>query len=181
MTAPSGLWSRWRVRTGYPVALVCFWLAWPTPRTLAAGAGIAALGLVLRAAAAGHLRKHEQLSTSGAYAYTRNPLYLGSALLAAGFAVAGRSWIVAAILAAYFALFYPVVMRREEHELRAAYGAAFDAYAACVPLFLPRPTPGVTSALRFSWPVYRRNREYQALVGFLAGVVLLCLRMYARP
>ena len=178
MTTPGEFSARWRVRLGYPVALVCLWLARPTPAWLAAGAVAAALGLVLRVAAAGHLRKHEQLATSGPYAYTRNPLYLGSALLALGFAVACHSWAVAAILTVYFALFYPAVMRWEEQELRARYGGAFDDYAACVPLFWPRLTPARTSGSaggRFSGALYRRNHEYQAALGFLAGIALLWL------
>ncbi len=174
---------RWRVRLGYPVALVCFWAARPVPKWLAIGAGIAVCGLGLRAAAAGHLRKHEQLSTAGPYAYTRNPLYLGSALLAAGFAAASHSLIVAVILAVYFAAFYPAVMRGEEQELRARYGAAFDAYAARVSLFWPRPIPAGAphdAGASFSWAVYRRNREYRAVLGFLAVIALLWLRMSLR-
>ncbi len=180
MAAPGEFSTRWRVRLGYPVALACFWLARPALKWLAVGAGIAGVGLVLRGTAAGYLRKHEQLSTAGPYAYTRNPLYLGSAWLAAGFLVACHSWIVAAILAAYFALFYPAVMRREEQELRARYGEAFEDYAARVPLFWPRPKPpGIRGQAneRFSWAIYRRNREYQVALGFLAVIALLWLKM----
>ncbi len=180
MAVPGEFSMRWRVRLGYPAALACFWLARPTPKWLAVGAGVAGIGVVLRGAAAGYLRKHEQLSTAGPYAYTRNPLYLGSAVLAAGFLVACRSWIVAAILAAYFVLFYPAVMQREEQELRARYGAAFEEYAARVPLFWPRPklagARGDTNE-RFSWAIYRRNREYQVALGFLAVIALLWLKM----
>lgn len=175
---PAGeLWMRWRVRVGYPVALVYALLAKPAVWTIAAGAAIAVLGLLVRARAAGHLRKHEALSTGGPYAYTRNPLYFGSALLAAGFLVAGRSWLAALVVGAYFALFYAAVMRREERELRAHYGAAFDEYAARVPLFWPRRTPAGTARSDFSWELYRRNREYQAALGTLAGLLLLWGKM----
>jgi hypothetical protein len=184
MTTPGEFWTRWRVRLGYPVAIACFLLARPTPTCLAIGAGIAALGLVLRGAAAGRLRKHEQLATAGPYAYTRNPLYLGSALLAAGFLVASRSWIAAGLLSTYFVLFYWVVMRREEQELRARYGTAFDDYAARVPLFWPRVTPrelpGASGHNGFSWSLYFRNREYRAALGWLVGVAALWLWMYRR-
>lgn len=184
MTSPGEFWTRWRVRLGYPVAITCFLLARPTPMCLTIGAGIAALGLVLRGAAAGHLRKHERLATSGPYAYTRNPLYLGSALLAAGFLIASRSWVAAALLSAYSVLFYLVVMRREEQELRAQYGTAFDDYAARVPLFWPlvrpRELPGESGNEGFSWNLYFRNREYRAALGWLVGVAALWLRMY-RP
>jgi len=175
---PAGeLWMRWRVRVGYPVALVYALLAKPTPWSIAAGAAIASLGLLIRARAAGHLRKHEALSTTGPYAYTRNPLYFGSALLAVGFLLAGRSWVAALVVGGYFALFYSAVMRREERELRAHYGAAFDDYAARVPLFWPRLTRAEAARSDFSWEVYRRNREYQAALGTLAGLLLLWGKM----
>ncbi len=169
--------ARWRVRAGYPVALAAWVLAHPTPSAIAIGAGVAVLGLLVRGAAAGHLRKGQGVAASGPYSFTRNPLYLGSALLAAGFVIAGHSWIAAVLVAAYFVLFYPAVMRREEQELRAVYGAAFGEYAACVPRFWPRLAPEARGAAPFSWAQYRRNREYQAALGFLLGVALLWLRM----
>lgn len=173
MSARGEIWMRWRVRLGYPLALVYGWLADPTPAGIAIGGAVALAGLLIRGAAAGHLRKHEALATSGPYAYTRNPLYVGSALLAAGFLFAGHSWVAAALIVAYFALFYSGVMRREEQELRARYGAAFEDYAARVPLFWPRLTPAGSSDLAFSWERYRRNREYQAALGVAFALALL--------
>jgi protein-S-isoprenylcysteine O-methyltransferase Ste14 len=178
---------RWRVRFGYLVALVFFLLAAPTPRSIFYGCIIACLGLLIRAAASGHLRKGQQLATTGPYARVRNPLYLGSAFLAAGFAIAGASWWAAALVAGYFVIFYSVVMRNEEADLRASFGAPFDEYAAHVPLFFPRligagygssaaGKPGGT----FSWAQYQRNREYQAVIGMIAGLVALWLRMWLR-
>jgi protein-S-isoprenylcysteine O-methyltransferase Ste14 len=174
---PGELWMRWRVRVGYPVALVYVLLARPAALSLAAGGAIAILGLLVRALAAGHLRKHEALAVTGPYAFTRNPLYFGSALLAAGFLVVGRSWVAAAIVAAYFVLFYAAVMRREAQELRARYGTTFDDYAARVPLFWPRLIPAASPRAAFSWELYRRNREYQAALGALAGLLLLWAKM----
>ncbi|HXZ19192.1 MAG TPA: methyltransferase [Candidatus Acidoferrales bacterium] len=171
--------TRWRVRIGYPVGLACFALARPTLQTLSAGAIFAVIGLAIRAGAAGHLRKHELLATAGPYAWTRNPLYLGSLLLGMGFLLASRSWIAAALAALYLAVFYPGVMRREEEELRAEYGAAFDEYARRVPLFWPRP-PGKSAAEPFSWTQYRRNREYQALAGAVLAFAILTLEMFWR-
>ena len=129
---------RQRVRVGLPLVLVCAWLARPTPAAIAVGAAIALLGVAIRGAAASHLTKHDALATSGTYAITRNPLYLGSALIACGLLVAGRSWIAGFLCVAYFAVFYPSVIEREERRLRARYGAAFDEYAATVPRFWPR-------------------------------------------
>ena len=89
---PRKFWMRWRVRIGYPVALLYLVLAQPTRHWIAMGAAVAGFGLLIRAIAAGYLRKDRELATSGPYSRTRNPLYLGSAFLAAGFAIAGHSW-----------------------------------------------------------------------------------------
>jgi len=166
---------RFRVRLGYPVALVFLAFARPLQDSILIGGVIAMLGLCVRAAAAGHLRKHEQLAIAGPYARTRNPLYLGSALMAAGFLVAGRfwveeGWIAAVVVAAYFGYFYRAVMKREEGELRARYGPVFDEYAAQVPLFLPRLGSKTAASEGFSWAQYWRNREYQAALGVLGGM-----------
>jgi protein-S-isoprenylcysteine O-methyltransferase Ste14 len=168
--------SRWRVRLGYPLAIVMLWLARPTPPSIVFGGLIGAIGLLVRAYAAGHLHKQQVLTTTGPYAYTRNPLYLGSAILAAGAVVAMRSWISAVILCGYFALVYSMVMKREEQELRTQHGAAFNEYARTVPLFLPRRTPANLSSGSpgtFSFAQYRRNREYRAAIGFLLFLTLL--------
>jgi len=168
--------ARWRVRLGYVLAIVVLWLARPTPLSLLLGFVVGASGLALRAYAAGYLHKQEILTTTGPYAYTRNPLYLGSSILAAGVAIATHSWWVAALVLVYFALVYRMVMRREEMELRAKHGAAFDGYAARVPLFFPRlggaarkDTPGS----KFSWAQYKKNHEYEAALGFLVLLVVL--------
>ena len=147
---------------------------------LLCGAGIAILGLLLRGYAAGLLRKHKQLAISGPYAFTRNPLYLGSAFLAAGFSVASHSWISTLLLAAYLAVFYPVVIRREQAELKTLYGAAFVEYASQVPAFWPRLSPAMASTERFSWPLYRQNREYEAAIGLAVAMAILWVLMLWR-
>jgi protein-S-isoprenylcysteine O-methyltransferase Ste14 len=177
---------RWRVRVGYPVAAVYWLLASPTPRSILAGAVGAAIGLLIRGAASGHLRKYEELATQGPYARTRNPLYFGSAFLAVSFAIAGKSWVAAGIVLVYFAVFYYAVMRNEESDLHARYGEAFDDYAVQVPLFFPRlaaSLPNTTARAggqRFSWTQYRRNREYQAFIGAISGFGILWLRMWVK-
>jgi len=180
-------WARWRVRLGYPVALIYWVLAMPSPRSIAMGGIVAAFGLLIRALASGHLRKDEQLATTGPYACTRNPLYLGSALLAAGFVIAGLSWMGGAIVSIYFTVFYYAVMRSEESDVRERFGAAYDEYARQVPFFFPsyrRSAVPTTSAqpmsTPFSWAQYSRNREYQALIGTLAGLAAVWLRMWIR-
>jgi protein-S-isoprenylcysteine O-methyltransferase Ste14 len=180
MSGATNFWIRWRVRTGYAVGLAAFRFANPQPKWIICGAGVAALGLLLRAAAAGHLHKHEKLAATGPYAYTRNPLYLGSSLLGAGFGVASHSWVSTALLAAYLLVFYPVVMRREEKELEKLYGSEFVVYAARVPAFWPRLFANNSSGERFSWALYRRNREYEAAIGSVLAVALLWVLMLWR-
>lgn len=189
MSGERKFWMRWRVRFGYPVAVLYWMAASPRPRWIAAGAVVAFFGLTVRAMAAGHLRKSQELTTSGPYARTRNPLYLGSAILGAGFVIAGHSWLAGSIVAIYFSVFYYAVMRNEEEELRARYGRAFAEYAARVPLFMPRPFAGddqpsvngrtiVPHERRpFSWSQYWRNREYQALIGTILALGLVWARM----
>lgn len=177
VSAATNFWIRWRVRVGYPVGIAAFWFARPQPKWLACGVAIAVLGLLIRGYAAGHLRKHKQLATSGPYAYTRNPLYLGSVLLAAGFCVASHSAISTVLLAVYLIVFYPVVIRREEFELRTLYGDAFADYASRVPAFWPRLSCEKSQGQHFSWTLYRQNREYEAEIGLAVAMAILWLRM----
>lgn len=173
MSGGTNFWIRWRVRVGYPVGIAAFVFARPQWKWLLCGVGIALVGLLVRGYAAGHLRKHEQLATSGPYAFTRNPLYLGSVLFAAGFSVASHSWISSALLAAYLAVFYPVVIRREQAELKTLYGSAFREYAARVPAVWPRLTPATSGGEHFSWAQYRKNREYEAAIGLAVAMLIL--------
>jgi protein-S-isoprenylcysteine O-methyltransferase Ste14 len=166
----------WRVRLGYLLAIAVLFFAKPNPKSVVIGAIIGAFGLWLRGYAAGFLKKQEVLTTTGPYAFTRNPLYLGSAILASGAAWAMHSWISATILGAYFAVVYCVVMRREEGELRGHFGQEFEKYAKVVPLFFPRLGPSRMegeNAGAFSFAQYKKNHEYQAALGFLFLLALL--------
>jgi protein-S-isoprenylcysteine O-methyltransferase Ste14 len=170
MSAAGNFFVRWRVRLGYPLAVAVLYFAWPSPRSILLGALVGVIGLWVRAYAAGYLHKQEVLTVTGPYAYTRNPLYLGSAVLALGAGIATRSWISASILIVYFAVFYSMVMWREANELHLRHGASFEEYARAVPLFIPRLTAAklsADSAGAFSLAQYRKNHEWQATVGFL--------------
>jgi len=159
-------WVRWRARLGFPLAAVCLYFARPLPGSILAGGAMALIGMAIRAAAAGHLQKGQTVAMFGPYARTRNPLYLGSALLALGFVIAVRSWVAAVLVAAYYLALYPFLMRREEAELSARFGSAFDEYARSVPMFWPRlRRNSPTGGWQFSWTRYARNREYQTALG----------------
>src|SRR2546430_10290300 len=183
MSAAGNFFVRWRVRLGYPLAIAVLYLSRPTPRSIFLGALVGVIGLWLRASAGGYLHKQEVLTVTGPYAFTRNPLYLGSAVLALGAAIATRSWVSASILLLYFAIFYSMVMRREEKELRLQHGAAFEEYARAVPLFLPRLQPAKltrASSGVFSFVQYKKNHEWQAALGFLLLIAALLLIWYFR-
>ena len=183
MSLPGAFFTRWRVRLGYPLAVVVVWFSRPAPRSILLGGLVGALGLCLRSYAAGYLHKQEVLTVSGPYAYTRNPLYLGSATMALGAAVAMVSWISASLLLVYFAMFYFPVMRREERELHTRHGAAFAEYARMVPLFLPRLRPSklpAGSSGAFSFAQYKKNHEWQAALGFVLLLGVLVLIWYLR-
>jgi protein-S-isoprenylcysteine O-methyltransferase Ste14 len=185
MSAPGSFFVRWRVRLSYPLAIVVLWFARPTPRSILLGALAGVVGLWVRAYAAGYLHKQEVLTVTGPYAYTRNPLYLGSAILALAVGIATRYWISASILIVYFAVFYSIVMRREENELHLRHGVSFETYARAVPLFIPRLTLVKLSgdaAGSFSLAQYRKNHEWQAAAGFLflLAVLLVIWRLRLR-
>ena len=172
--------ARWRVPLSFGVAAAYFVLAQPTPGLLAAGAAIAAAGIALRALAVGYLRKGKALTTAGPYAHVRHPLYLGSAFITAGFAVAaGRVWLGLLLVVVFAALYLPVMLR-EEAELRVRFSDSYARYAAAVPRLLPRLRPsaiGDDEAQRFNWELYWHNRECRALVGYLAALLLLYLKI----
>jgi len=170
MSNAATLFARWRVRLGYILAVFVLIFARPTRQSVALGAVIGLVGLWLRAFAAGYLHKQEKLTVTGPYAHTRNPLYLGSAILALGAGIATYSWISAGILLVYFSVVYSVVMLREERELLGHHGEAFKQYAASVPLFFPRFTAARMNAANggsFSFAQYKKNHEYQAALGYL--------------
>lgn len=176
MSGWSRVARRIRVPLGFAFASIYLWLAQPTWRAIVTGSAIAAIGVVLRALASGHVRKDAELTVSGPYAYTRNPLYLGSSIIAAGFAVAARSWWIVLAMAVIFAAVYVPVIRSEEAYLRTQF-PEFDAYARAVPRFFPRWHSTAVTSGRFSPELYRKHREYNALAGTIAMMAALALKL----
>jgi protein-S-isoprenylcysteine O-methyltransferase Ste14 len=170
---------RIRVPLGFLFALFYFWVARPTWRSMALGAIVVAPGLLIRALASGHVRKNESLATSGPYAYTRNPLYLGSLLMGVGFAVAARSWAVGVALLVMFFVIYLPVIRDEEAFLRRMF-PEFEEYTRRVPRMFPRLTPLSDTQSEvgagFSLDLYLKHREYNALLGVVAMTAALIVK-----
>jgi len=184
VSAAGSFFARWRVRLGYPLAIVVLYFSKPTPRSILLGAVVGVLGLSVRAHAAGYLHKQEVLTVAGPYAHTRNPLYLGSAILAFGAGMATHSWISALILIVYFAVVYSIVMQREASELLLRHGVSFEEYARAVPLFIPRLTAAKLtgdSGGSFSFAQYRKNHEWQASLGFLFLLIVLSMLWFLHP
>jgi len=171
---------RIRVPLGFLFAVLYFWLARPSWRSLMVGAAVVAPGLLIRALASGHVRKNEALATSGPYAYTRNPLYLGSLVMGVGFCVAARSWWVGVVLVVMFLAIYLPVIRDEEAFLRRTF-PEFEEYARRVPRMLPRLTAqsgeGNEGSAGFSLELYLKHREYNALLGAVGMMGALIVRM----
>jgi|SRR5271166_468970 len=181
---PVWSWSRIarriRVPLGFFFAAFYLWRARPDWPSLVAGGAVAAVGLFVRAMASGHVKKNEQLASTGPYAYCRNPLYLGSIIVAIGFAIAARDVWIAAAIVALFVMVYVPVMRSEEAFLRQHF-AEYENYASRVPRLLPKTLwfAGLTSG--FSRELYRQHREYNAFIGAAAILAALVVKMVWFP
>jgi protein-S-isoprenylcysteine O-methyltransferase Ste14 len=177
--------TRARVPLGFVFAAAYLWFARPDWTSLLVGVAIVAAGIIVRALASGHIQKNAALATTGPYAYTRNPLYLGSIIIAAGFIVAARNvWIGMGALAMFAFIYLPVITAEEKY-LRSAF-SGYDRYASEVPRFLPRLTryrSGVDveeSTGRFSAALYLRHREYNAALGSALMLGALVLKMLVK-
>ena len=176
MSSWSRIARRIRVPLGFALAAVYLWRARPSWEFLAAGGVLIALGLALRACASGHLRKNTEVTTTGPYARVRNPLYLGSLIVAAGFALAARDWWLAAAMLIFFLAVYLPVILAEEAWLRANF-PEFEEYGRRVPRLWPRWGGASAGEGRFSRELYLRHREYNALLGAVAMLAALVVKL----
>lgn len=166
--------QRLRVASGFVLLLAFAVFAKPDLASMLIGLPASFIGLAIRTWAAGHLRKNQQLTTSGPYAYVRNPLYIGTLLAALGLVIASQSTTLFIIFLIAFLLIYLPVMELEEQHLRDIF-PDYAAYAARVHRLLPW-SRWSHSHHAFSWSVYRRNKEHKAALGFLVAVAWLVLR-----
>ena len=165
--------QRLRVPLGFVIAAAVLYLATPTGILILAGLPIALCGAILRTLAAGVIRKDSVLTTSGPYAWTRNPLYLGSSLLGLGFAMMSGSWIAAALIILPSFVIYPNVIQKEEAHLARLFPDSFRDYCKSVPRFVPRFRAANGT---FSTQQYLANREYNTVLGFIAVLSLFILK-----
>ena len=170
--------QRIRVPLGFTFAILFLVFAKPIILTIAIGGIVAFIGVAIRAWSSGHIRKAKELAISGPYAYTRNPLYVGSFILGVGFTVASGVWWLALIFSALFIGIYLPVMRVEAEDIRDIFGADFDEYELNVPLFMPRLTRWQRTGVKFDFQLYLRYREYRAAIGAVVAVAVLAAKAY---
>ena len=164
---------------GVCFAVVFLWLARPTWLTLGLSLLLVAPGVWLRGYAAGYVRKNAELTRTGPYGHTRNPLYLGSMMIAFGFAGAAGSWVILILLAVLFGVIYVPTILSEEAYLREHF-AGFDEYAKAVPRLLPRwPAATGEAAGGFSKELYLHHHEYNASIGAVAIYAALAVKLVA--
>ncbi len=168
--------AKLRVPSGFVLVATFAWLSRPSVSSLAMGVPVSLAGLALRAWAAGHLEKNRELTCSGPYAFVRNPLYIGTSLVAAGLVVASQRWLLAVIFAAVFLFVYLPVIELEEQHLRSLF-PDFKSYEERVSKLIPSLRPEL-GGKAFRWSTYRVNREYEASLGFLAGLGVLLLKVF---
>lgn len=167
---------RIRVPLGFLLAAIFLWLARPAYISLACSLLLVVPGLAIRVAASGHVKKNRELTTTGPYAYTRNPLYLGSILIGVGFALAARSpWFAIALLVMFLAVYMPVI--RSEEELLQTTFSNFGEYRRQVPRLLPRFNPASLEHAAFSARLYLQHREYNAIIGAAALYAALLVKL----
>ncbi|MEP6788361.1 MAG: isoprenylcysteine carboxylmethyltransferase family protein [Acidobacteriota bacterium] len=172
------LLQRLRVPLGFLFAIIFLIFARPTMLTVAIGGAIALIGVAIRAWSSGHIRKAKELAISGPYAFTRNPLYVGSFILGVGFTLAAGVWWLALLFSALFIGIYLPVMRVEAEDIRAIFGDSFDEYERNVPLFVPRLTPWQKTGAKFDFGLYLQYREYRAAIGAAVAIAVLAAKSY---
>jgi len=169
--------SRNRVRAGYTAGALALFLAEPTNESLQIGGALAILGELIRIWASGHIEKTHRLATGGPYAHTRNPLYVGSVLMATGFLVAARHPISVTVGLAYLVVFYPSIIREEAKFLRGKFPDEYHDWAKQVPLFFPRLTPGGPRQSKFQMSRVLANHEWRSVLGLAALAAFMVWRL----
>jgi len=168
-----------RLPLGFVLGIAYLIWARPSTLTLAVGGAVAFVGVLVRAWASGHISKNRKLAVTGPYAHTRNPLYFGSFLIGAGFAIAAH-WTLLLLVIAFWALVYAPTMEREKANIRERFPDAYDAYSANVPAFVPRVTPwrgeGPDEGA-FDLGLYMKHGEWKAGITYLLVMAWLAFRV----
>jgi protein-S-isoprenylcysteine O-methyltransferase Ste14 len=168
-----------RLPLGFVLGIAYLIWARPSALTLAVGGTVAFIGVLIRAWASGHISKNRKLAVTGPYAHTRNPLYFGSFLIGAGFAIAAH-WALLLLVIAFWALVYAPTMEREKANIRERFPDAYDAYSANVPAFVPRVTPwrdNEPDEGGFDAALYMKHGEWKAGITYVLVMAWLAFRV----
>jgi protein-S-isoprenylcysteine O-methyltransferase Ste14 len=165
-----------RVPAGTALGIVFLVFMHPSLRSLWIGGVISLFGALLRLWAAGHIVKGSVLTRTGPYAFSRNPLYLGSFFMALGIIIGGQGYWLLVLFALFYLVLYIPVMRAEELELLNGYGDAFIEYSKKVPLFFPRFRRAAYPVSGFFWSRAARNREHLTAAGLILAEAVLVLK-----
>jgi protein-S-isoprenylcysteine O-methyltransferase Ste14 len=170
--------QRIRIPLGFLFAIVFIVFARPSGLSLIIGGVIAIVGVAIRAWSSGYIRKASVLAVTGPYAFTRNPLYVGSFIMGLGFTIAAGVWWLAIIFAALFIGIYLPVMRVEVADMHNIFGSDFDEYEQNVPMFIPRLTPWKKIDADFDFQLYLQYREYRAAIGVVLAMAVLAAKAF---
>ncbi|MFB0564104.1 MAG: isoprenylcysteine carboxylmethyltransferase family protein [Candidatus Aminicenantaceae bacterium] len=167
--------QRWRVRAGFLGIILVILLSKPNWISILSGFALCLLGLLIRTWAAGHLKKEKELTVSGPYRYTRNPLYLGNVIVGISVVIGSYSWWALTIFVVYVLLFYPSAVKREKYRMKELFPEKYEKYSEKVPLFFPTLKPKYPAEEKiFDFGLYKKNKEYRALVGaFFFWIILV--------
>jgi len=169
---------RWRIRVGFFGLILVLILSRPNLISLLSGTGACLVGLLIRTWASGHLIKEKKLVVSGPYQYMRNPLYFSNLIIGISVVIGSLSWIVLIIFVVYFLLFYPPAVKREMEKMKNLFPKEYEEYEKKVPLFFPYLKPHRSPEKRqFSWELYKKNKEYKAILGGVLFWMLMAGRM----
>jgi len=170
---------RQRIRAGFFGLILVIILSKPNLVSFLLGLGVCIIGLFIRIWASGHLIKEKKLIVSGPYQHTRNPLYFANLIIGISVVVVSLSWVVLIIFIAYFLLFYPPIIKREKGKMKHLFPKEYKEYEKKVPLFFPSLKPHRSSEKRqFSWELYKKNKEYRAILGAVLFWMLMVGRMF---
>ena len=148
------------------------------------GAAVALLGQAMRLVTIGYdyierggKEGHvyaSRLVHGGVYGLSRNPMYVGNALIAIGMTMVMSAPLGYATIIPLFLFVYAAIIAAEEQYLRGTFGAAYDDYCARVPRLCPS-LPGLArlmAAAPYDWRTAIR-KELSTLTGLSLGLILL--------
>jgi protein-S-isoprenylcysteine O-methyltransferase Ste14 len=151
----------------------------PTRPGMLVGITLILLGESIRVWAAGHLQKNEILTVSGPYSFVKNPLYIGTILITAGFCIyADNIYLLAVATFAFCFHYIPYKKRVEGDRLRKIFGSRFDDYDQKVPDYIPHLIPYSEEKVSWQFQNFVENSEEGIVLIIIAGILLIMSRPF---